>query len=518
MDESAVIQSIKDIIFVVDSEYHVKYASPQISKITGKSFNESENIICYKNFIGRAKPCPKCPVSSGNSAAVMHDIIADDGGRYFYNAFVTHSDDYYVESLSDVTAFQKELNICHHLMKEISASEVAERFHKQEIKDRVVFLTNVINSLGYGLMVADTDYNIVVINNLLRTQAGLPPDFGRRQRCYNIYGKQDPCDDCPFKNRRVTKLPRMMGNSNMTVMFESFGKFLAESVRDSTREIQIINEIRKSQDEINEKQRQMELLNRDLLRMNTKLKEAQNIINEDMKQVGAIQQSLLPSSLPDIPGYEFGALYIPAEFAGGDYYDYIEMSNNYWGFAIADVSGHGTPAAVIMAMARVIMRSYTYDIVSSSEALTMVNDILCENVYTQDFVTMFYMVLDSVNAKFNFASAGHNPVLHFDSSDMLVRQLMASGLFLASFPNVEYEEKTLTLDSGDIIFMYTDGLVEAMNPRRDQYGMDRIISRLIMYSNTHCNDIIEEIVSDARSFSENMPFGDDVTILVIKKL
>jgi sigma-B regulation protein RsbU (phosphoserine phosphatase) len=99
---------------------------------------------------------------------------------------------------------------------------------------------------------------------------------------------------------------------------------------------------------------------------------------------------------------------------------------------------------------------------------------------------MFYTVLDSSTGKINFASAGHNPVLHFDRSNMMVRKLSASGMFLASFTGIEYEEKQLLLTDGDILFMYTDGLVEAMDETREQYGLDRVISRLIMYSDTDC--------------------------------
>jgi len=86
------------------------------------------------------------------------------------------------------------------------------------------------------------------------------------------------------------------------------------------------------------------------------------------------------------------------------------MSNNYWGFVVADVSGHGTPAAVIMAITRAIMRSYTYDVINAKEALSMVNEILCDNIYTNDFVTMLYVVMNSVTGECNFASAGHNPI------------------------------------------------------------------------------------------------------------
>jgi sigma-B regulation protein RsbU (phosphoserine phosphatase) len=400
-------------------------------------------------------------------------------------------------------------------MKELRARQIEASLRSSAIRSDYDFLMGIVNSIPYGLLVADKNFNIVMVNRVLKEMSGIK---GAPTRCYSVYGNTDICKDCPFEHKKTYKSNREIGGRSFTLSFERFNDYLVESVRDTTRELQLIKEIRLSQEENEEKQRQMALLNKDLLRMNDQLKVAQNLINDELKQVGALQQSLLPETLPSIAGYEFGSFYTPAEHAGGDYYDCIEMSNGYWGFTIADVSGHGTPAAVIMAMARAIMRSYTYDVIASAEALMMVNEILCDNVYTRDFVTMFYTVFDSNTGALNYASAGHNPVLHFDKSDMMVRKLSAAGMFLAAFPGMEYEEKTLTLYDGDIIFMYTDGLVEAMNSEREQYGLDRVISRLIMYSDTSCDRIINEIMDDVKGFTGGKPFEDDVTIFVVKKL
>jgi len=292
---------------------------------------------------------------------------------------------------------------------------------------------------------------------------------------------------------------------------------MVESIRDVTKEVFLINEIKHQQQELEEKQRQMALLNSDLLKMNEKLQQAQKIIDDELKQVGEIQASLLPSHLPEIDGYEFGALYIPTEHAGGDYYDCIEMSNGYWGFTVADVSGHGTPAAVIMAITRAIMRSYTYDVINASEAISMVNEILCSNIYTNDFVTMLYVVMNSSNGECNFASAGHNPMLLFEKSNMMVKKLTAQGMFLGVFNDVEYEAGSFSLKDGDIAFMYTDGLIEAMDPNDELYGYDRLISKLIMFNELTCQEIIDNIMADVRDFCKGRKFNDDITILVIKK-
>jgi sigma-B regulation protein RsbU (phosphoserine phosphatase) len=511
---------MKELVFAVNDSYEVTYVSPQISVITGKTTSESIGTLCYKEFVGRGSPCPNCPIKGlkgSDECKLFHDLIAHNGDRLFYTSSITSPESgLYLEVLTDVTEMYKENERARHQMKEMRAIQVTTQLQRGQIKGSYDFLNNVINSLGYGLLVADRDYNIVVVNSILKNHASSVSKH-KLTRCYHVYNNDRPCNSCPYDNMRITKSPREMGDKSVTVTFEPYMDYIVESVRDTTREIRLINEIRNSQEEVREKQRQMELLNKDLLRMNDDLKVAQNRIDEELHQVGELQKSLLPEHLPMIDGFEFGAFYTPAEQAGGDYYDCIEMSNGYLGLTVADVSGHGTPAAVIMAMARAIMRSYTYDVISSSDALNMMNEILCDNIHTRDFVTMFYTVMDPATSKLNFASAGHNPMLHFDKSEMMVRTLTANGMFLGTFPNVEFEEKSLVLDEDDILFMYTDGLVEAMNAKREQYGLDRVISRLMMYSTSSCDRIINEIMSDVKSFTMNLPFDDDVTILVVKK-
>jgi sigma-B regulation protein RsbU (phosphoserine phosphatase) len=171
-----------------------------------------------------------------------------------------------------------------------------------------------------------------------------------------------------------------------------------------------------------------------------------------------------------------------------------------------------------MAITRAIMRSYTYDIVASSEALAMVNEILCDNIHTNDFVTMFYLVLDSKNGKCNYASAGHNPLLLYDKSEMLVKKVTAQGLFLGAFDSVDYEEGELELETGDVVFMYTDGLNEAMNAEREQYGYDRLISKIMMFSELSVSEMIVNIMDDVKHFAGGVPFEDDITILAFKML
>ncbi|MGA1847015.1 SpoIIE family protein phosphatase [Deferribacter abyssi] len=521
-DFSILLNSIDEIVVVVDEEYRIQFINNKLKLLTNKIPSQVIGKKCYSILFKRTEPCENCSLSvlkeKGFAKDIIHDTINFRGFRKIFRGKFEYVDDkYFIEVLDDITEAKVLVDKLTHQAKELKANNVILNLKKQEIEKKHRFLTKVINSISDGLMVVEKDYSINVLNYKVSDFVGKHSEKLKVGKCFEVYGFTEPCTECPLVDKKIVKSVRKVNNKTLTLQFNSFDNYIVESIRDSTREVLLLDEIKRQQHELKEKQHQMMKLNEDLLKMNEKLKKAQEIIDEELRQVGEIQSSLLPEKLPEIDGYEFAAFYTPAEQAGGDYYDCIEMSNGYWGFTVADVSGHGVPAAVIMAITRAIMRSYTYDVISSSEALTMVNEILCENIYTNDFVTMFYVVMNSITGECNYASAGHNPLLYFDKSEMVVRKITANGLFLGAFDVVEYEEGNFIFDDGDIAFMYTDGLVEAMNKNDEQYGYDRLINKIIMFHNEKCDDIIKYIMEDVKEFAEGRPFEDDITIFIIKK-
>lgn len=522
MDCTKLLNYIDNIVFEIDENYKIKFINEAVKTFVGKSPYKIIGKKCFSVLFGFTEPCNNCQIENlkkgGLALNIIHDTITHRGFRKIYSAKFEKTDDgSFVEILDDITETKKLVDTMVHQTKELKAKNVMLSLQKKEIEKKQYFLERVLNSTNEGIMVVDSDYNIHMLNYLIKELVGIKDQDLNNIKCYEVYGYGEQCNDCPYKNKTVFKSSRKVGEKQLSVYFNRFENFLVESIRDVTKELYLIEEIKKQQAELEERQRQMALLNADLLKMNEKLQQAQKTIDDELRQVGEIQASLLPSSLPVIEGYEFGALYIPTEHAGGDYYDCIEMSNGYWGFTVADVSGHGTPAAVIMAITRAIMRSYTYDVINASEAIGMVNEILCSNIYTNDFVTMLYLVLNSKTGECNFASAGHNPLLLFDKSDMVVKKLTAPGVFLGVFEESSYEGNTTKLENGDIAFMYTDGLVEAMNPEDELYGYDRLISKLIMFNDQSCDIIINNIMDDVKEFCRGRKFNDDITILVIKK-
>ncbi len=518
-----ILNYISEVVFVVNDKYQIQYCSPQVKNLTGKPPEKMNGKKCHMVLFNKMEPCKDCQLQKLRENRIPidieHDTITHRGFRKLLSAkFITLPNGTYAEILTDITSTKKLIDKLTRHSKELKASNVILNLKRKETEKEHRFILKTINSLNDGVMVVNPDLSINMSNTALQEMCGLFHVSMSTIKCYEVYGYTEQCKDCPLLDPKNVRSFREAAGKKLTVTMNHFDKYIVESLRDTTKELKLIEEIKTQQSVLQEKQRQMALLNEDLLRMNDKLKTAHKIIDEELMQVGQIQASLLPEKLPEISGYDFGAFYTPAEHAGGDYYDCIEMSNGYWGLGVADVSGHGIPASVIMAITRAIMRSYTYDIISSSEAVAMVNEILCDNIHTNDFVTMFYLVLDSAKGVCNFASAGHNPLLLYDKSEMLVKKVSAHGMFLGAFDVVEYEEGTLSLDSGDIVFMYTDGLNEAMNRNREQYGYDQLISKIMMFSALPVSEMIDNIMEDVRAFTQGHPFEDDITILAFKKL
>lgn len=518
-----IFDHISELVLVVNDKYIVEFCNQVAKTITGKPAEKMIGKKCHLVLFNNLEPCKDCQLGKIRENRVPvdieHDTITHRGFRKLYNArFNSLGNGRYVEIMQDITSTKKLIDKLTHHTKELKASNVILKLKGKEQEKEHRFIMNTINSLTDGVMVVNPDLTVNVSNSKLSEMTDVKQDDLRKTECYKVYGYTEQCPDCPLVNTKTTRSFREVNGRKLTVTFNKFSQYIVESVRDTTKEMHLIDEIKSQQTILTEKQRQMALLNKDLLRMNEKLKEAHAIIDEELTQVGQIQSSLLPETLPDLSGYDFGAFYVPAEHAGGDYYDCIEMSNGYYGLTVADVSGHGIPASVIMAITRAIMRSYTYDIVSSSEALSMVNEILCENIHTNDFVTMFYMVLNSNTGVCNYASAGHNPLLFYDKSEMLVSKISAQGMFLGAFEDIDYEQGEISIDSGDILFLYTDGLNEAMNPEREQYGYDRLISKIMMFAELPVSEMIENIMDDVKQFTEGKPFEDDITILAVKML
>jgi len=252
--------------------------------------------------------------------------------------------------------------------------------------------------------------------------------------------------------------------------------------------------------------------------LSDELRRAYQAADDELKVVADIQRSLLPAALPEVPGLDLAAHYETSRHAGGDYYDFFPVGDDRWGVLIADVSGHGTPAAVLMAITRTLARMDPEPPACPADLLTRLNRRLAE-LYTMQngtFVTAFYGVYDAADRSLCYASAGHNPPrLKRCADGTLITLSGTAGLPLGVDRDTAYGRATQRLVPGDQIVFYTDGITEAFSPAGELFGTERL-DRVLSNCGVTARGLVDEVLAAVRTFAAGRPADDDRTLLVAK--
>ena len=254
------------------------------------------------------------------------------------------------------------------------------------------------------------------------------------------------------------------------------------------------------------------------LALSDELKRAYALVDRELKHVADIQKSLLPKSIPIVPTLGLAAYYQTSQWAGGDYYDFFALPDGKLGLLIADVSGHGTPAAVMMAITHSIAHSYPGPPASPGELLAHVNHQLTTRYTMQSgiFVTAFYGIYDPSVRELTYACAGHNPPRLKRCEDGSIASLDGvSNLPLGLFPDLVFEETTLRLIPGDQIVFYTDGITEAFDAEGRMFGLERL-DEVLENCHLRADGLIEEVLKAVDAFTAGVAATDDRTLLVAK--
>lgn len=240
--------------------------------------------------------------------------------------------------------------------------------------------------------------------------------------------------------------------------------------------------------------------------------------DRELQTIADIQRSLLPSELPKIDTMELAAYYQTSRRAGGDYYDFFPLEDGQWGILIADVSGHGTPAAVMMAITHSIAHTMPGPPTPPCRLLDNLNKQLIRH-YTRNsgtFVTAFYGIYDARTRMLRYANAGHNPPRLKRCDDGSMASLDGAGSFpLGITADVTYEEATLQLRPGDQIVFYTDGITEAQNAAGEMFGEARL-DDVLGACRPGAQQLIDAVLESVAAFSNGRPADDDRTVLVAK--
>ncbi|HTU89988.1 MAG TPA: PP2C family protein-serine/threonine phosphatase [Gemmataceae bacterium] len=252
--------------------------------------------------------------------------------------------------------------------------------------------------------------------------------------------------------------------------------------------------------------------------LSEQLKTAYEAVDYEMKVVADIQRSLLPKKMPDVPTMALAAYYQTSHRAGGDYYDFFPLPEGKWGILIADVSGHGTPAAVLMAVTHSLAHSYAGPPMPPGRMLEHVNRHLAAR-YTADsdtFVTAFYGIYNPAERALTYASAGHNPPRLKRCADGTLDSLDgANSLPLGIAPEMTYREQTYRFVPGDQLVLYTDGITEAHNEHGEMFGLSRL-DKVLENCAIGASDLLESVLAALNDFTGSQAIHDDRTLLVAK--
>jgi sigma-B regulation protein RsbU (phosphoserine phosphatase) len=282
---------------------------------------------------------------------------------------------------------------------------------------------------------------------------------------------------------------------------------LTRSVRDTDKitiaELQLKNyELAKTLDNL--RAAQAELLRRERMK-------------RDLEIAAQVHKSILPTALPDVPGFEFAAVARPAREIGGDLYDVVDMGNNQIGIVMADASGKSVQAAIYMAVVRALFLSEIKANYSPLETAHRINNLLMNVSTAEMFITAFYATINRTTCRMKYIRAGHDRPIYYHAATGQISLLDPPGRFLGLLPDLVVEEVELTIETGDVLVCYSDGVTDAVRPGDGQmYGLERLSEVVCREGHRSAQELLNLIAEDIDRFRAGEEQPDDLTLLVTK--
>ncbi len=250
--------------------------------------------------------------------------------------------------------------------------------------------------------------------------------------------------------------------------------------------------------------------------MHTQEIRQRELVEQELEVARSIQQASLPKEVPTLEGWQISPFYRPAREVGGDFYDFHFLSEGRVGLVVGDATGKGVPAALVMSttLGMIQLAAGALDSSSPGEVLSRVNETLFARIPPNMFVTCFYAILDPENASLSYANAGHDPPYLQRRGE--AEELRARGMPLGLMPGMDYKEKEIVLDAGEVALFYTDGLVEAHNPKGEMFGFPRL--RALIAEHAVEGSLGEFLMEELYTFvGEGWEQEDDITLLTLRR-
>jgi len=230
-----------------------------------------------------------------------------------------------------------------------------------------------------------------------------------------------------------------------------------------------------------------------------------------------IQMNMLPKDIPQIDGWSFSAHYQPARQVGGDFYDWFVLSedNNRLGIVIGDVADKGIPAALFMTLCRTMIRTAAISGQPPAQALMQANEWIVRDGQAALFATVFYALLDIQTGVLKFTNAGHNPPIMYGVEGRKTRQLSTEGVLMGYLDDIQLAQDQITLNPGDSLVLYTDGVTEAIDPAGRAFGVERLNNLIATSAGLRARDLQNKIISAVQDFTDSQPLFDDITLVCV---
>lgn len=245
-------------------------------------------------------------------------------------------------------------------------------------------------------------------------------------------------------------------------------------------------------------------------------------LESELQQASEIQRVLLPRSSPELSDYNVAAAYRAARHVSGDYYDYVRVDEDRYGVAIGDVCGKGIAASLIVAMCRSNLRALSSENISPASVLHKVNQLICPDIKEDMFVSLLYLILERGSNEVSLARAGHEPPLVLRKDSGSIESIEVPGMAAGVDPggNVfkrSVKDHRIEMATGDILVLYTDGIIEAVNREDEEFGLDRLRNAILGSDSPDADQVVQAVMDEVGDFCKGMAQSDDITLIAVEK-
>jgi PAS domain S-box-containing protein len=500
-EKDAILSSLKNVaIEYLDPEMRIIWVNTAVQRYLGRSLQDLCGKYCYELIQGLKQPCPGCKAILTLRTGQSHEgeLITPDG-----KAWTTRSNAIKAED-------GKLHGVVHVAMNITERRKAAEKI--AAMKQR---LEEVIDFLPDATFAIDNQGRVLTWNRAMEKMTGASST--------DMIGKGDYEYALPFYGIRRPILADLVLQDNMQIEGNYPG--LQRDGKTLTSEIFIpsfgptgsfiwakATPLFDSQGNV---AGSIESI-RDITNMR-RTEQSLERSRSELRIASDIQRSFLPENIPCLPGFDLAATFIPAMEVGGDFYDFIPGDGKL-GMVIADVSGKSVPAALFMALSRTIVRINATHHERGTDVLEDANNMICADSKEGMFVTLFYGVLDESSRNLVYANAGHPPPLLMRAGSKSFENLEVTGIALGAMGGAKYEERRVFLSAGDVLVLYTDGVNEAENNNREQYGIERFRSVVSKSCHLSAQGILDKILRDLSQFCDGQAQFDDITMIVAKAM